>query len=143
MVAIADEQHVEQMLLAVRGSDAPSAVVEPLRPLDSRVEANPLAQTEAIGVLVQELVYLGVVGEVGVALIHWEVVEADRILRGIDVERAVRRGASVGVAEVPVAADVIRCLEAGVRDVPIAQSLDRGQSAHPGSDYARAWAIPH
>ena len=114
MVAVADQQRVELVRLAVAGADLPAAAVEPLCVLHGGVEADPVAQREVIGVLAQEPVDLGVVGKVRVAPVHREVGEADRALRRVDVQRPVRGRAPVGIAEVPVAADVVAGLEARV-----------------------------
>ena len=58
----------------------------PLGVLNRGPEANALAQAEALGVLAQELVDLGVVREVRVTFVHREVGEADRVLRRVDVQ---------------------------------------------------------
>ncbi len=115
VMAVADEERVEALAI-----DVPAAALQAGCMLDGGVEADVLPEAEAVCVLVQELVDLGVVGEVGIALVHREVGEADGVARGVDVQRAVRRRAAIGVAEVPVAADVIRGLKAGVRDLPVA-----------------------
>src|ERR671930_184909 len=50
---------------------------------------------------------------------------------------------AVGVAEVPVAPDVVGGLEAGVGDAPVGQRLAGGEPAHPGADHAGARQLWH
>ena len=138
MVAIADQQRVELVLGAVFGPDQPAAAVAPPRLRDDGLELDPIAEREAVCVLAQELVDLCVVREVGIALVHREVREADRLLGGVDVQRPVGGRASVGIAEVPVAADLVAGLEARVRDTPIAQRLAAHEAADAGPNHARA-----
>src|SRR5579884_3627214 len=111
--------------------------------LDLGVEADPLPQPETLRVLAQELPDLGVVGEVRIAIVHREVLKADGVLRRIDVERAVGRGAPVGVPEIPVAADVVGGVETGVGDLPVAERLDGGQAAGAGADHAGVGKLSH
>ena len=101
-MSVADEQGIEALTI---DDPAASGVADCV--LDGGVEADVLLEPEAVRVLVQELVDLGVVREVGVALVHREVGEADGVARGVDVQRTVGRRAAVGVAEVPIAADVV------------------------------------
>ena len=60
----------------------------------------------------------------------------DAVAVGVDVERLVGRGAPVRVAEVPVAADVVAGLEAGVGQAAVAQRLAGGEAADAGADDA-------
>ena len=78
VVAVADQQRLELVRLAVVGVDQPATSVPGLGALHHGLEADPLAQREAVGVLAQELVDLRMVREVRVALVHREVGEADR-----------------------------------------------------------------
>ena len=137
-MAVADEQRVEALFV-----DVPAAAFETLRVLHRRAEPDALPQAERVGVLAQEVVDLRVVREVRIAMVHREVPEADRGLGRVDMQRAVGRRASVRVAEVPVAADVVARLEARMGDTPVSERLDRRKAADAGADHAdvRTWLL--
>jgi len=50
-MAVADQQGIEALAAAVVERELPSAVGAPLGPLDPRVEADPVAQREGVGVV--------------------------------------------------------------------------------------------
>jgi hypothetical protein len=104
--------------------------------LHARVEADRLAHVERVGVVAKPLEDVRVMRVVRIAVGHREVAEGDRRLGDVDVQRAVRRGHAVGIAEVPVAADLVGRLEAGVRHAEVAERLARGQAADPSADDA-------
>ena len=63
-----------------------NTTVQHAQRLDDGAEPDPVAQGEAVGVLAQEPVDLGVMGEVRIALVHREVLEADRRLGRVDMQ---------------------------------------------------------
>ena len=111
--------------------------------LHARVEADPLAQREGVGVVAQPLEDVRVMRVVGVAIGHREVAKGDRRLGDVDVQRAVRRGDPVGVLEVPVAAHFVRGLKAGVGHAEVRERLARGEPADAGSDHAHRGKLAH
>ncbi len=143
VVPVADEQRVEALGRAVCERDLPAAAGPALGAGNARVEADPLAQGERVGVVAQPLEDVRVVGVVGVARGHREVREGDRGLGDVDVQRAVCRGGPVRVFEVPVAADLVGDLEARVGDAAIGERLARGQPADAGSDHADRRKLTH
>ena len=142
VVAVADDQEVELLRGAVLERDPPAALGLALGALDRGLEADPVAQRERVGVAPQVLLDLGVVGVVRVVLAHRHVAEADAVAGGVDVQRLVGRGAPVGVAEVPVAADVVAGLEARVGQAAVAQRLAGREPADAGSDHGWSSALP-
>ena len=112
VVAVADEQRVEALRRRCpdRRRRSRVGVLHRRCRSGSARAARTRRRTRAASV------DLGVVREVGIALVHREVAERDRALGGVDVQRAVGRRAAVRVPEVPVAADLVGGLEAGVVD---------------------------
>ena len=77
VVPVADEQRVEMLLLTIFERHLPAAGRAALGVLHERVEADPLAQGEGVGVVTQPLKDVRVVRVVGVAIGHREVTEGD------------------------------------------------------------------
>ena len=119
MMAVADEERVVVANLTRRQRDTPDAIRRPLGMLHLGVEDDERPQLEVVAVVGHVSSDVGVVGivrEVRVAQADREVVELQALLGGVDVERAVGRGAAVLVLEHPIAADLIRHLETVERD---------------------------
>src|SRR6478672_13510874 len=143
VMAVAYEQRVEALRGAVLKRYPPPATGPPLGVLHARVEADRLAQVERVGVVAEPLEDMRVVWIVRVAVRHREVAEGDRRLGYVDVQRAVCRGDAVGVAEVPVAADLVGRLEALVRHAEVRQRLAGGQATHAGADHTDCGELTH
>jgi len=79
----------------------------------------------------------------GIAQHDREVVELQPLLGGVDVERAVGRGAAVLVLEYPVAADPIAHLEAIERHALVLERLRHRKPADAGADDASLGELRH
>ena len=136
VVSVPDDQEVELLGRAVAEADAPAPAALALGVLDRGLEADAVAEREGVGVIVEVGANPLVVRVVRVLVTHRHVAERDAVAIGVDVKRAVRRGAAVGIAEVPVPADVVARLEARVGDAPVGESLAGREAADPGADHA-------
>jgi hypothetical protein len=136
VVAVADDHVVVVPRLARRERHPPTAVVETLALGDRGVERDRLPQTEVVHVVVEVLQDLGMVGKVGPIVRNRVVLERQAPLRGVDVQAPVARRHPVGIAEVPVPTDVVRHLEAVVRQAVVLQPLGHGETRTAGPDDA-------
>ncbi len=144
VVPVADDKEVELLALAAVDVDPPPAIGEPLGALDRRLEPDAVPQPERLRVAVdvgEDLLVMGVV-RVFVRP-HRHVAERDAVAPRVDVKRAVGRRAPIRVAEVPVAPDVVRGLEAGVGDAAVGQRLAGAKAADPGPDHAGFRFVGH
>jgi hypothetical protein len=122
--------------LAGRQRHVPAAVRSAYDGLDAHPELDFVPQPEVVDVVPEVVVHQLVAREVGPLLGHREVLELEPGLGGVDVQRLVDRGAAVGVAEVPVAAHVVRQLELVVVDAVLLEPLRGGDPRAAGSDDA-------
>src|SRR5512134_2786109 len=114
-MAVPDDQEVELLSGAVTEGDPPAAAVLALGMVDRGLEADAVSKRERTGVAMQITEDLGVMWIVGVLVRpHRHVAERDTVPGGVDVERLVGGRGAVRIAEVPVPADVVARLEAGV-----------------------------
>jgi hypothetical protein len=120
-MAVADEQRIEGLSCAIVERHPPAPLGPPLGASHARVEADPLAEPERVGVVAQPLEDVCVVRVVRIAIRHREVAEGDRRLGDVDVERPVRGGDAIRVLEVPVAPNLVGCLETGMGHAEVAQ----------------------
>ena len=105
--------------------------------LDAGVEGDVQAQADVVGVVVEVLADVGVVGEVGVGGGHGEVRVGHALTGDVYEQVAVGGGHAVAVAEDPVATDLVGLLEAVEGDAALVQGLCIGDAGGAGADDAR------
>ena len=141
VVAVADDEQIELAGRALLVGDVPPPVGPPRGVLHAVVELDVLQQAERVGVRVEIGLDVAVVREGRKVLRDRKVLERQPFLRGVDVQRAVRAGQAVGVAERPVAADAVGQLERGVRHPVVLEHLAGGKPADAGADDRRAGQV--
>ena len=139
VVAVGDDQRVEQLDLAVAERHLPAAIVHPaaLRDLGAEPDVPGEAEPLDIGLeILMDLAMARIGGQVGR---HREVLVLHQVRVGVDVQRVVSRaGALRLVVDAPESTDVRRALKAHDRDAAVLQGLDDGQPARAGADDAGA-----
>jgi hypothetical protein len=128
VVAVGHEQRVEALGRAVVERQLPGAVAQAPSPAHERLEADAVAEAEVVDVGVEVAGDLRVVRVVRIGLGHREVRVLHPVARGVDVQLPVGRRHAVAIAEDPVAADAIRCLEACVGNAALVEGLGGGDS---------------
>jgi hypothetical protein len=104
--------------------------------LDAGLEGDVLAQPEMVDVVVEVLLDVRVVREVGIRGRHREVGIGHPLARDVDEQVPVRRRHPVAVAEHPVAPDLIGLLDAVERDPAVEQRLGGRDARGAGADDA-------
>ena len=136
VVAVADEQHVVQSRFAGRQGHFPQAVGVAPGLLDRGVEGDRLTQAKVVDVVLEILMQLGVVRKVRPVAGDGEVLERQSPFGRVDVQAFVAGRHAVGVAIVPVAADLVGDLETVVGDAHVLESFGGRETRAAGPDDA-------
>ena len=143
MVPVAHEQRVIFARLAGRERHRPAAARLPLGLLYLGVEGDQRPQAEVIHIVAEILPQLRMAGEIGPVRRHRIILERQPPFRRVDMQRLVAGRLAVRILVVPIAADIVRHLEAIERNPLVLQPLCGREARASRADDTGALPLRH
>ena len=97
------------------------------RCLNRCVERDRVAKAEMIDIGTKVIEDLGMMGEVRIVCRNWKVFKGKPPFGRIDMKALITGRLAIGIAEIPVSANVIRHLKAVIGNAKILEPLGRGK----------------